>query len=386
MMNAKKILPILIIVFVLALSACGAKEDPTPEPVEMDNISAVIAEGHILPARDVRLNFTVRGRVAEILVAEGEMVAKDTVIIRLADFEQAEASLRAAELELIIAQDAYDDSLRNGTLSEAQAWQTYLDAQIIRAEAEREWEKVDVASLEDDIEEAESDILDLEEDLENAQDDFDKYADFGKDNNKRKDAEDNLEKAQEDLNEAIRDLEEKIRKLDAPKAKLDAALAAEAEAKYLYETRLDGGLATDQKAFLESRLVAAKAQVAAAQNALDGYELKAPFAGTVTDINLEVGQLAGPEIWAVQLADLSEFHVETSDLTVLKVVKIRKGQNVEIAPDALSETVLAGRVKNISKSFLNQAGDVVYTVNIDLAETDPNLMWGMTVEITFLSE
>ncbi len=385
-MNTKKTLPILLIIFALALGACKAEEEAPPKPIETISLSTVIAEGHILPAQDVQLSFPVRGKVAEILVTEGQEVAEDTVIVRLADFEQAEASLRTAELELITAQDAYEDFVRNGALSEAEAWQNYLDAQILRAEVEREWEDVDTNSLEDDIEEAESDLLDFTEDLEDAQDDFDKYADLDEDNDKRKDSEDDLEKAQEDLNEAIRDLEEKMRELDAPKAKLDAALGAEAEAKYIYETRVDGGLATDQKTFLESRLETAKAQVAAAENSLDSYELKAPFAGTVTDINLEIGQMVGPEMWVVQLADLSEFHVETSDLTELEVVKIEKGQAVEIVPDALPDLTLNGRVENISQSFVSQAGDIVYTVNVTLAENDPSLMWGMTVEATFLGE
>ncbi len=385
-MKKTKILVILSLALILTLSACKAEEEAPPVPIEAVSLSAVIAEGHILPAQDVKLSFPVRGRVAEILATEGQKVTADTVIVRLADFEQAEASLHAAELELITAQDAYADFVRNGALSEAEAWQNYLDTQILRAEAEREWEDVDVNSLEDDIEEAESDLLDFKEDLEDAQDDFDKYADLDEDNDKRKDAEDDLEKAQEDLNEAIRDLEEKVRELDAPKAKLDAALGAEAEAKYIYETRVDGGLATDQKAFLESRLKAANAQVVAAENSLAGYELKAPFAGTVTDINLEIGQMVGPERWVVQLADLSEFHVETSDLTELEVVKIERGQAVEIVPDALPDVMLKGRVENISQSFVTQAGDVVYTVNITLAENDPSLMWGMTVEATFLGE
>ncbi|MBT7191617.1 MAG: HlyD family efflux transporter periplasmic adaptor subunit [Anaerolineae bacterium] len=385
-MNTKKTLYILIIIFVLALSACGAEETPTPEPVETVSSNAVIAEGHIFPAQNVQLNFTVRGRVSEILVAEGEMVTKDKVIIRLADFEQAEASLRAAEFELITAQDTYDDFLRTGELSQAKAWQAYQNAQIIRAEAEREWESVDEDNLQDGIDDAESELRDRQEDLDDAQEEFDKYADLDEDNSKRDGAEKDLEDAQEDFNEAKRDLEEAIRDLDDARIELDAALGTEAEAKYFYETRVDGGLATDQKAFLESRLSTAKAQVAAAQNALDGYELKAPFEGTVTDIDVEVGQLVGAEKWVVQLADLSKFHVETSDLTELEVVKISEGQIVEIVPDALLDLLLQGRVTSISQSFQTQAGDVVYAVTIELVETDPNLMWGMTVEAVFLGE
>ena len=48
----------------------------------------VIAEGHILPAQDVRLNFSARGTVDEILVEEGEDVVEDQVIIELKAIEK----------------------------------------------------------------------------------------------------------------------------------------------------------------------------------------------------------------------------------------------------------------------------------------------------------
>ncbi|MCP4143574.1 MAG: HlyD family efflux transporter periplasmic adaptor subunit [Chloroflexi bacterium] len=381
-----KTLSILLIAFALALSACGAEEAPEVEQVEPISIDYVVAEGHILPVQDVRLNFSARGTVAEILVAEGENVAKDQVIIRLADQEQAEASLRAAELELTSAQQNYDDFVRTGGLATANAWQAYMDAQILRAEAEREWEKLNTDNLEDDVEDAQADLSDFEEDLQDAQEEFDKYADLDKDNSKRENAEDDLEDAQNDVNEALRDLEEAIRDLDAVRAELDAALAAEAEAKREYESRADDGLDPDEKALLEARLSNAKAQVAAASNALDAYELKAPFDGTITDINVEVGQLIGAELWAAQIADFSEFYVETSDLTELEVVKISEGQAVEVSPDALPELVLDGSVESIGQSFTTQAGDIVYAVNVGLDEFDPALRWGMTVEVTFLTE
>jgi multidrug resistance efflux pump len=385
-MKRKTITLLMLLSLALGLSACGAKEEPPPEPTLSVNNNEVIAEGHILPRQNLRLAFSVRGKVAEILVEEGEKVAKGQVLVRLADQEQAEASLRAAELELLGAQQAYDDFVRTGGLATANAWQAYQDAQIRRAEAEREWEKLDTDRLEEDIDDAKSEVRDREEDLKDAQEEFEKYQDLDEDNTKRKNAEDDLEAAQEDLNEAKRDLEEAIRKLDETRAALDAAISAEAEAKYEYETRAENGLAPDEKALLEARLAAAKAQVDAAETLLENYELKAPFAATVTDINLEIGQLVGAETWAVKLADLSEFYVETSDLTELEVVKIESGQKVHILPDALPDTLLTGQVESIGQSFETQAGDIVYTVKIDLDNTDPLLRWGMTVEITFLTE
>lgn len=384
-MKTKKLIFVFVL-FSLLLAACGAKETPTPEPVETLSLDTVIAEGHILPAQDVRLSFSASGKVDEILVAEGEDVVKDQVLIRLADREQAEASLRAAELAQTQAQQAYDDFVRTGGLATAEAWQAYLDAQIVRAKAERAWEALNTDDLEDDIDDARADVEDRLEDLKDAQEEADKYKDLAEDNSKRKNAEDDLKDAQDDVNEAQRDLEEAIRKLDSVRSDLDAALATEAEAKRKYEARADDGLDPDKKALLEASLNNANAQVDAAENLLDSYELKAPFDGRVTDINVDVGQLVGASVWAAQLADMSAFHVETSDLTELEVVKVHEGQAVEIVPDALPNLVLNGHVTRVGESFTSKAGDIVYAVEIALDDFDPALRWGMTVEVTFLAE
>ena len=381
-----KMILLLVLAFSLLLSACGADETPVPETVVPLSLDNVVAEGHLQPARDVTLNFSARGTVEEILVEEGDDVAKDQVIIRLADREQAVAALRAAELSLTDAQQSYDDFVRTGGLATADAWQVYMDAQVLRADAEREWEKVNVSDLEGKIDDAQAEVNDRQDDLDTALEDLDKYIDLDVDNTKRKNAEDALETAQEDFNEAQRKLEEAERDLDSARAALDAALAVEAEAKRDYESRADDGLDPDQKALLEAQLTNAKAQVDAAQNALDAYGLKAPFDGTVTDINVEVGQLVGAELWAAKIADLSGFYVETSDLTELEVVKVYEGQRVELIPDALPDVVLAGVVERIAESFTSQAGDVVYAVTIRLQDDDPSLRWGMTVEVNFLVE
>ncbi len=83
---------------VLILSACGAEETPIPEPIESIGVDHVIAEGRILPARNSFLNFSVPGRVAEILISEGDTVTKGQPLIILADQERAQASVQSAEL------------------------------------------------------------------------------------------------------------------------------------------------------------------------------------------------------------------------------------------------------------------------------------------------
>jgi multidrug efflux pump subunit AcrA (membrane-fusion protein) len=379
-----KIILYLSLFLVLILSACGGEETHNPTPMESISLDHVIAEGHLLPARDSWLNFSAQGRVAEILISEGEKVSKGQPLMILADSEKAEASLLAAELDLILAQQDYDDFSRTSELTAANTWQTYLDIQTQRGDAEREWEDLDHDYLEDRIDDALIEVRDRESELEEAQEDWEKYEDVDEDNSARQAAADDLEETQEYFNDAQRDLEKARREIDRPRADLDAALAAESEAKREYEMWLDEGIDLDQQALLESRLAAAEASVIAARDMLDNYTLTAPFGGTVTDIYLEEGQFIGPETRAAQLADLSEFIIETSDLTELEVVKISLDQIVDVVPDSLPDTLLSGKVEQIGQSFKTQAGDVIYSVIISLDEGNENLRWGMTVELTFL--
>jgi multidrug resistance efflux pump len=381
MKNWKK-LTLLLAVSALILTACGGQNAvPTPQSTPMP-VEAVIAEGHLVPNDDLTLSFTVRGKVAEILVEKGDKVQEGDVLVRLADREQAEAALTSAQLELTDAQQAYDDLFRNEALNRSDAWQAYMDAQVERGKAEKKWEDLNVDDIDDKIEDRKADVADRKKDLEDAQEEFDKYANLDEDNSQRKSAKDKLDDAQDDYNQAVRDLEAETRKRDTVRATLDEALAAEAEAKHQYEISQDGPN-TEQLTLLEARLNNAKAQVASAENNLANYELKAPFGGEVMDLNVSVNEMVGPESWAVVIADTSQWYIDTSDLTELEVVDVAVGQRVGITADALPGVEMNGVVQEISQTYKSQSGDILYTVRIKVDDVDPRMRWGMTVEVTF---
>jgi len=373
---------LLLTALTLILTACGGQEEmPAPQPAPLP-VDAIIAEGHLVPNDDLTLSFTVRGKVAEILVEEGEQVREGDVLIRLADREQAEAALATAQLELVTAQQAYDDLIHTEGLGRSDAWQAYMDAQVERGKAEKKWEDLNLDNIDDDIEDAKAEVEDRKEYLDDAQKEFDKYKDLDKDNSNRKNAEDDLEDTQKDYNQAVRDLEEEIRRRDTVRAALDQALAAEAEARRKYELTLDGPDA-EKLTLLEARLGNAKAQVTSAESTIANYELKAPFDGEVMEINLSVNEMVGPENWAVIVADTGQWYVETSDLTELEVVDLAEGQDVSILADALPDAEMSGVVEKISRPFKLQGGDILYTVRIHVEDVDPRMRWGMTVEVTF---
>lgn len=370
----KKNVQILISLFAalaLFLAACGAEQTPAAPEFDAGAVAAVndvIAEGRLVPVRGTSLNFLARGIVAEVLVQAGDTVSEGDVLMRL-------ANAGAAEAQLLVAQNAYDALLRNESGDRARLWQAYMDSQVVRARAEEAWDDLDVDGIEDRIEDLEADVQDARDDLKDAQEEFDKYKDLDENNSRRQTAEDDLEDAQNELNGAIRALEEEIRRRDTVKAAYDGALAAEAEAKYQYEISLDGPNA--------DQLALAKANLDAAKDTLANYVITAPFNGTIADVNVKVGDQVGPETRAVSLADFSAWIVETTDVTELEVVELRVGQSVTIVPDALPGVELSGVVTAISNAFIQQGGDILYTVRIRVDDADPRLKWGMTVETIF---
>ena len=377
---------VLVVILALVLSACAnQQETPTQDEALAESVlspGAVVAEGHIKPVRAVNLSFQARGVVEEVNVGIGDSVNAGDVLARLSNASQAEAQLAAANLELLDAQQALDALVRTGNANLAQMWTAYIDAQVLRAEAEREWEDLNLDSIEDRIGDAESDVLDLEEDLKDAQEEFDKYKDLSEGNTRRSTAEDDLERAQEEYNEAVRTLEEIRRERDTVRAALDAALAAETEARHQWELSADGAN-RDQLAFAEARLENARAQVAAAEGTLSNYVLTAPFDGVVMDLAVSVGEQIGPESRAVSIADTSSWMIETTDITELEVVDVEVGQTVRFTADALPDVELNGKVIAVSQSAFTQSGDVLYTVYIEVEDVDPRIKWGMTVELTF---
>ena len=376
----------LIVILALGLTACAnqqvANTQESSPVVATVSSDFVVAEGHLKPAQAANLSFQARGIVETVNVKIGDRVSEGDVLARLSNASQVEAQLAAANLELLQAQQALDTLNRTGGETRAAAWEAYQQAQIARADAQKEWNDVNPRDIQDRIDDQQANVNDRKQDLEDSQDEFDKYKDLDIDNSKRKAAEDDLRAAQKDYDNAVAELEKIQRESDSAHAALDAALAAEAEAKHQYDLSADGPNA-DQLTLAQSRLENAKAQVAAAESALDNYVLTAPFGGVVADVAVRAGEQVGAESRAVSVVDASSWIIETTDITELEVVNVAVGQAVTFTADALPDVVMNGTVTAISQSSYTQSGDVIYTVYIKAEDVDPRVKWGMTVEVTF---
>ena len=122
---------------------------------------------------------------------------------------------------------------------------------------------------------------------------------------------------------------------------------------------------------------------AGARAALANAEVRAPFAGVVTDLKLKVGEFAASGQPVVTVADTSNWVVKTTDLTEINVVSIKEGEPATVKLDAIPGVELRGNVLSVGQNYSKNQGDIVYEVTVLLTDQNPAMRWGMTAAVTF---
>jgi multidrug efflux pump subunit AcrA (membrane-fusion protein) len=130
----------------------------------------------------------------------------------------------------------------------------------------------------------------------------------------------------------------------------------------------------------QARLEQSRLDVAQIERQIDAAQVRAPFAGTVSEVRARVGQVVVPGQTLIDLGDLGTLRAVTTDLSERDVVRVAAGQEATVFVEAL-DTEIPGRVAGIAPEATTVGGDVVYEVVIELAEQPPDLRWGMSVEV-----
>lgn len=366
------------------LPVVGAQQSATsPSGVQpVTGSSSVIAEGNLVPRDWTQMVTRAGGEVAEVLVKEGDLVAAGDVLLRFGDRESREAALSAAQYEATAARQALDVLNKTAGMVTAQSNAAARAAEKALVDAQQALDNLDSNQYSTDLDNARKDVNTFLQDLEDAQKEFDKYKDLDPANSDRKRTEDLLKDAQKKFDDAVRKRDLLINGLNQAEAAVEAAQAELAEALRLADARKNGA-DPDQLSLGEARLSNAEAQVKAAEKAIRDLEVRAPFAATVVDLDVAIGEVVLANQPVAMLADFSAWTIETNDLTEIEVVKVSEGQAALVAPDALPELSLPATVASIAREAGKKGGDVTYTVNLTLHESDPALRWGMTVEVRF---
>jgi multidrug efflux pump subunit AcrA (membrane-fusion protein) len=368
----------------------GAGATPTSQPTlsPVQSSANIVAQASAAPVQEVDLAFAASGMVSQVLVKEGDTVQSGQVIARLAGSETLQASLSAAELDVLTATQDLTRLQEDANLQRAQAQQTLALAQTAYRKAKDHRDGMNYPrGTQYDVDNAWTAYQLALSNVSLAQEEYDKaryLPDYSVAKNQvmiqltnaQKDRDQKLatynwltgHPTDEDLNTANADLA-------VAKAKLDDA---QAQLK-----KLKDGPDGDQAALIQARLERANDAAAAARAGLANLELKAPFAGTVTSIAISAGEFAQPGMVAARLADTSAWLVKTTDLTELNVAAIQPGMSAAVKFDALPDAPMTGTVQSIETYGENHQSDIVYTVTLRLDQPDPRLRWNMTAVVTF---
>jgi HlyD family secretion protein len=160
-----------------------------------------------------------------------------------------------------------------------------------------------------------------------------------------------------------------------------AAAQAEVRRTQAQLDLLKAGVRPETAQAAEAGVAAAKADLARAQAALKDTELVAPFAGTIAKLDVRGGEQVTAGTAVVQLADLTSWQVETTNLTEIGVTRVREGAAATLQFDAAPGLEIKGKVTRIRALGENRQGDMVYTVTVVPDSVDPRLRWNMTAQV-----
>jgi len=357
----------------LGLSACSGPSSnatPTPQPQADEAFNPVVsATGKVVPGLWSNLSVSTSGVVGEVLVDEGDSVNADQILLRLEGSEARQAAITQASYELAAAQNALDDLNKNAAVARQEALIAIAQGYETMRTADRQlyYFTVPVNQRGMDMFTAADKMAEILAKARAAWDPY-KYEEEFLPSGRRSELKKDLDNAEGDMRTAMLRIQYAA-DLGLAQAKLD-------KGKKDYE-RLKDGPDPDQVKLAQERLQNAKAAFAAAQAAARDLELRAPFAGEISRLNVRSHEWVNPGQTVILISDPSSLRIETTDLGEIDVARVKPGNTVTLTYDALPEVQTSGKVVRISPKEAESSG-VNYTVFIDLAELPVGLRWGMT--------
>ena len=360
---------------------------PTPQPTGQTLAGGeVTASGVVAIERTANLGFMLSGEIKAVNVVINDQVKAGQVLASLAGDEQLQASVSAANLAVLTAQQSLANLKDGAELATAQANLDVVQAQKALSDAKTHRLAVGSRGTESQIAAANAAYILAQDHVNDLQKIYNSVANRPENDATRALALSNLEAAKVARDRALvnlnwykgtpdpKDIAEADAKVAIAQAQLDAAQAQLDKVK--------NGPDPDQLALIQAQIKTAEDQVAAAQASLDNLQLKAPFDATVNAVNISPGEFVAPGQVLFVLIDKSKLHVKTTDLSERDVNQVSVGQPVSIQVKALNQT-LSGKVSSIANLADNLGGDVVYKTEIALDSQPAGLREGMSVTVTF---
>lgn len=291
-----------------------------------------------LESDEIRIGSRVGGRVAKVLVEEGDMATRGQALVELEPF-QLEEQKAQAKGELVQAQAEFarlDTGYRPEEIAESKAKEDQLSAA-----------RDQLADGEEDIAAAQANLELAESQRELAQLKYDRIEKlFGKNNASQQD----IDQATSELRVAratVRVREEELAKLKRQRPdELREADARREEAHQEWLLRKTGYRAEDKEK-AAAAVTAAEAALAAIERQIEELTIRAPVDGPIEAIDLRPGDLVGANTPAVSMIESGRLWVRAYVPENLLTVKV--GQKLAITVDAYPDRRFQGEVVYIAR-------------------------------------
>lgn len=382
-----RLLAVMSILTAFILASCGSSAEPavaTPDSLAPTTFDPVVSvTGEVRPVEWATLSSGSAGAIDEIYVDLGDQVEQGELMMALTTRANQQAALAAADMELVMAQQALQELEDNAESARAQTLLELANARDALEDAEymRTVRQQGNRASPEIIDAAEARLVIAENDVDRAKAAYDKYSGRPSDDEARAVALRRLSNARQERDAALRALNWYTGEpSDIDQAILDADVAVaqarvnEAERQL---TRRQDGPDTRQLEAAQARLENARAQVEAAQQALADTEIRAPFSGTVSQIYVRAHEWIGPGAPAFDLGDLSQFRIYTTDLNEIDAARVRVGDSATITYDAVPDFSGSGTVIELAPKP-SAGGSVNYAATLEVTEVPDSISWGMT--------
>lgn len=164
---------------------------------------------------------------------------------------------------------------------------------------------------------------------------------------------------------------------------IDAAENAMLQAQASLEQVQSGATSADLEV-AKAQIQSAEGQVASAEVALGNTVLKAPASGTITNVDIKVGEQAVPSREVMVLQDVGELYAE-ANVSEANIASLKVGQQVDYTFDALGpDRHFKGKITTINPASTVVSGVVNYKVTADfedVTEIRPGMTANMTVMV-----
>ncbi|MGB7084211.1 MAG: efflux RND transporter periplasmic adaptor subunit, partial [Phormidesmis sp.] len=310
----------------------------------------ITASGTIEPVRTVNLSPKNAGVVEALFVEQGDRVTQDQVIAQM-DSAQIDAQIVQNEASVAEARAQLDEALRGDTRTDIRQ----TEASVTQARAQLEESRARLSLAEDEA--ARSQRL------------FERGA-----------------ISRSELDQALSDSRSASAVVDQSLARID-----EAE-----QRRLDAQNGSDSEtiAQAEARLARSQGQLQAAQSQLADTQIRAPFAGIITQRFASEGAFVTPTATASDVTSATSTAIVAlasgleaiAEVPEADISKIKVGQSVEIQADAFPEETFEGRVKLIAPEAIERQNVTVFQVRIELLTGTDQLRSNMNTTVAFIGD